>query len=113
MDLLQRCVRELIILMYGHHQDNLNLSNVPAVIRHFARGYRLQRQLGLWDDEEWNLICTQDIPNYFKTRPEALNLHRQEPVDSRLIQREFQLPLVIMFLILNIRKYGFLIHTNR
>jgi hypothetical protein len=74
MDMIVTLLKAILKTLYTQHQDMLSLPNIPAWLRHFAHGYELQQTCTLWTEEEWDKIINEDVPNYFRTYPDAANV---------------------------------------
>ena len=68
---MEELVRGLIKTIFVQHQEFISRNDMGAWLRRFALGYRLQEDLKIFSDEEWNEVLLEDLPSFFRKYPNA------------------------------------------
>ncbi len=65
-------IKGLLRTVFVQHQEFISRENYGALLRRFALMYRLQTDLHIFTDEEFDLIMKHDLPDFFTQNPLAV-----------------------------------------
>ena len=74
---MEELVRGLIKTIFVQHQEFIPRDDMGAWLRRFALGYRLQKDLRVFDDKEWSKLMLEDLPEFFRENPTAASVWKK------------------------------------